>query len=446
MVWAGTGEPHIRSNVTVGDGVYLSTDGGENWQNMGLEATGRISRIVIHPTNPTVVYVAALGHAHGPQPERGIYRTTAGGSTWEHVLFSDEDTGASSLIMDPNNPAVLFAGMWTVEFNAWGRSSGGPGSGVFMSRDGGTSWTKLQGNGLPRLDVGKVDVCMSQADSRRVYVSFNDGDEWQVLTNNMPAAPVYGLAVQEHFGDLAVGTYGRGFWILDDISPLRQLTDEVRSSDAHLFAPRAAYRFNARTSPQSPAAYLNYWLSEETAGSPVEVRISDSDGNLVRTMRGSSQAGINRVFWNFRGEASTPFRNRTLLFADWIDLGTERIRITNGMSLRHAPGTYTVTLDVGGQEYSQQLTVLKDPDSEGTQADIEAQLALLAEIQADYESAAEAVNRIEWLRRQLLDLSEVLEGQGNADDLVSGANELGAALISVEEEIMQIRLTDSSDP
>jgi hypothetical protein len=262
------------------------------------------------------------------------------------------------------------------------------------------------------------------------------------------------LAVQEHFGDLVVGTYGRGFWILDDISPLRQLTDEVRSSNAHLFAPRDAYRFNARTSPQSPAAdptvganpqnaaYLNYWLSEEVAGGPVEIRISDASGDLVRTMTGSSRAGLNRVFWNYRGEASTPFRNRTTpLFADWIDLGPERMRVTNGMSLRHAPGTYTVTLDVDGQEYSQQLTVLKDPDSEGTQADIVAQLELLAEVRADYESAAEAVNRIEWLRRQLNDLIEVLDGQGNAEDLVSGANDLGAALISVEEEIMQIRLT-----
>ena len=145
IVWAGTGEPHIRSNVTVGDGVYRSTDGGNNWQHMGLDATGRISRLVIHPTNPDIVYAASLGHAHAPQPERGIYRTLDGGDTWQHVLFVDEDTGASSLIMDPNNPRILFAGMWTVQVNAWGRESGGPGSGIFMSRDGGDTWTKLEG-------------------------------------------------------------------------------------------------------------------------------------------------------------------------------------------------------------------------------------------------------------------------------------------------------------
>ena len=175
-VWAGTGEPHIRSNVTIGNGVYLSTDGGENWRHMGLDATGRISRIVIHPTDPDVVYVAALGHAHAPQQERGIYRTTDGGRTWEHVLFVDTGTGASSVIMDPNNPRILFAGMWSVIVNTWGRESGGPGSGIFMSRDGGDTWTRLEGRGLPMLPVGKIDVCMSGADSRRVYALIETGD------------------------------------------------------------------------------------------------------------------------------------------------------------------------------------------------------------------------------------------------------------------------------
>ena len=102
VVWAGTGEPHIRSNVTVGDGVYKSTDGGETWSHMGLEETGRISRIVIDPRDPSKVFVAALGHGHSTQQERGIYKTEDGGETWDHVLFVDENTGASSLIMDPN--------------------------------------------------------------------------------------------------------------------------------------------------------------------------------------------------------------------------------------------------------------------------------------------------------------------------------------------------------
>ena len=176
IVWVGTGEPHIRSNVTVGDGVYKSTDAGATWTNMGLRATGRVSRVVIHPANPDIVYVAALGHAHGPQRERGIFRTKDGGKTWEHVLFVNEHVGASSLVMDPNNPRILFAGMWEIVYNTWGRESGGPGSGIFVSRDGGDTWTKLEGNGLPRLPVGKIDVCMTPADSRRVYALIETGD------------------------------------------------------------------------------------------------------------------------------------------------------------------------------------------------------------------------------------------------------------------------------
>ena len=176
IVWAGTGEPHLRSNVSVGDGVYKSTDGGGHWTHMGLDATGRISRVVIHPRNPDIVYVAALGHAHGPQQERGIYRTLDGGKTWKQVLFVDPNTGASDLTMDPNNPRVLFAGMWTAEMHHWGRMSGGPGSGIYESRDGGDTWTKLAGHGLPKPPIGKTTLCMTPVDSRVVYAMIETGD------------------------------------------------------------------------------------------------------------------------------------------------------------------------------------------------------------------------------------------------------------------------------
>ena len=143
IVWAGTGETFIRANVSIGNGIWKSTDGGTSWEHMGLEGTGRIGRVIIHPKNPDIVYSAALGHGYGPQEERGIYRTTDGGDTWEHVLFVDENTGASDLVMDPNNPRILFAGMWQIEIKTWTRRSGGPGSGLFVSRDSGDTWTRL---------------------------------------------------------------------------------------------------------------------------------------------------------------------------------------------------------------------------------------------------------------------------------------------------------------
>ena len=176
VVWAGTGEPFIRSNISVGWGVFRSTDAGKTWTKMGLENTGRIARIVVHPTNPDIVFVASLGHAYGPQQERGIYRTMDAGKTWERVLFVDEKTGASELVMDPNNPRILFAGMWQIQINTWGRFSGGPGSGIWTSRDGGTTWKRVTGNGLPETQVGKIGLAMSKANSNRIYALIEAGD------------------------------------------------------------------------------------------------------------------------------------------------------------------------------------------------------------------------------------------------------------------------------
>ena len=175
-VWAGTGESFIRSHISVGQGIYKSTDGGKTWSLAGLEKTGRIGRVEIDPNNPNVVFACALGHAYGPQPERGVFRTTDGGKTWDKVLFVDENTGCSDLGMDPNNPRVLFAGMWQIEIHTWGRTSGGPGSGVFKSTDGGTTWKRLEGHGLPHPPVGRIAVRVAKKDSSRVYAEIETGD------------------------------------------------------------------------------------------------------------------------------------------------------------------------------------------------------------------------------------------------------------------------------
>ncbi len=176
VVWVGTGETFIRSNVSIGDGVYRSTDGGKTWKHMGLEKTGRIGRVIIDPRDPDVVFVAALGTCYGPQPERGVYRTTDGGEHWERVLFVDENTGASDLAMDPRNPRLLFAGTWQIDIKTWGRKSGGPGSGVFVSRDGGTTWKRIKEHGLPDPPLGKIAVAVATTDPDRVYALIETGD------------------------------------------------------------------------------------------------------------------------------------------------------------------------------------------------------------------------------------------------------------------------------
>ncbi|HEX9692354.1 MAG TPA: hypothetical protein VGA22_09680 [Gemmatimonadales bacterium] len=176
VIWVGTGESNIRSHISLGMGVYRSTDAGKHWTLLGLEHTGRVSRIAVDPRDPDVAFVAAMGHSYGPQPERGIFRTRDGGRTWEHVLFVDENTGASDLVMDPNNPRILFAGMWQLEIHTWGRESGGPGSGIYMSRDGGDTWTKLEGTGLPTKPVGKIALAIAPTNSDRIYALIETGD------------------------------------------------------------------------------------------------------------------------------------------------------------------------------------------------------------------------------------------------------------------------------
>ena len=176
IVWAGTGESFIRSHISVGQGIYKSMDGGKTWSLMGLEKTGRIGRVEIDPRNPDVVLACALGHAYGPQPERGVFRTGDGGKTWNKVLFVDENTGCSDMGMDPNNPRILFAGMWQIEIHTWGRTSGGPGSGLFKSTDSGVTWKRLEGHGLPHSPVGRIAVRVSKKDSNRVYAEIETGD------------------------------------------------------------------------------------------------------------------------------------------------------------------------------------------------------------------------------------------------------------------------------
>ena len=176
VVWAGTGEPWIRSHISIGNGVYKSSDAGRTWTHMGLDSTGRIGRIAIDPANPDVVLVAAQGYSYGPQPQRGIFRTTDGGKTWSKVLFVDENTGGIDVVMRPDDSKTLFAAMWQLEMHTWGRESGGPGSGIFKSTDGGLTWTRLRGNGLPTHDVGKIGLAIARSNPNRVYALIETGD------------------------------------------------------------------------------------------------------------------------------------------------------------------------------------------------------------------------------------------------------------------------------
>ncbi len=871
IVWAGTGEACVRSNISIGNGIYRSLDAGKTWTNMGLEKTGRIGRVIIHPRNPDIVFAAAMGHSYGPQQERGVYRTRDGGKTWERVLFVDENTGASDIAMDPTNPDVLFAGMWPLEIHTWGRTSGARSGGVHVSRDGGTTWKRLS-KGLPNEETGKIALTVAPSSPNRVYalietkdgglwrsddggeswslvnqdhtlqqrphyythiavspvdadevyflavqlsvsldggatiknapggdhgdnhtlwvdptnadrmilgndggvaitvnrmetfmrpqlphaqmyhvavdsqvpynvygnrqdgpsskgpsnsrlssgiipigmwhevggcesgfavpdpvdnnivwadcyegtldryddrtkhirsvtvwpdnvmgwaaadikyrfqwttpiaisphdhnqvyvgsqyvhqtndagqswkaispdltlndrskqgpsggltpdnasveyapvvfaiaesprekgliwagtndgqlqvtrngggawtnvtanlpglppngtvsniepsrhdagtayvtfdlhqvnnrdpfvfkttdygrtwksiasdlprsvfsythcvredpvrkgllllgtenglyVSFNDGGNWVPFQSNLPRAPVHWMVVQEDFNDLVVATYGRGFWVLDDMSLLRQLGPETRNASAFLFSPRAAYRLRSVVAPmdqpEDPAAGTNppagapitYHLKAATSTKPI-ITILDASGRDIRTIDGTGDAGLNRVWWDLRHEsARAPTLRTTPADHPHVVLGRDGTRPLVEWNMQGrvgplaAPGTYTVRVRAAGQELTQKLTIKKDPNSTGTEADIKAQLAVALPLRDDISTASDMIDDIEIVRRQLADLTVWLaRGSDGHKVALSAARSLDDKFVRVASRLYQQQLS-----
>jgi len=177
VIYVGTGESQPREDLTYGTGVYRSTDGGETWHHLGLTDTQQIGDVVIDPRDPDRVWVAAIGHAFGPNAERGIFRTTDGGRSWKKVLFLNDSTGGMDLTIDPSNPRILFASMWKFQRTPWGMNAGGGRSGLWKSADGGDTWKEISFNpGIPAKPLGKIGVAISPANPQRVYATIEAPD------------------------------------------------------------------------------------------------------------------------------------------------------------------------------------------------------------------------------------------------------------------------------
>ena len=331
---------------------------------------------------------------------------------------------------------------------------------VYRTTDYGRTWRPIV-DGIPKSMLSYAH-CIREDPTRRgllylgtenaIYVSFDDGGRWQPLQTNLPHAPVYWIAVQEHFNDLVIATYGRGFWIMDDITPIQQLTPQVLGADAHLFPPRAAYRFrnitpdasmaNDPTVGQNPAygASINYYLRTPPSGG-VTVSILDEQNRVVRTLPAPATAGLNRVYWDLRDEPTREVRLRTSpLHAPDVRVGPDGTRPAQGagqLSILMPPGSYTVRLNAGGQTLTQKIEVRKDPNSGGSEADIRAQITMLTELRRDIDEAAGVVNRIELVRAQIQGLSRVLDQA----EIVKPAMELEGRLAELEQNLVELRMT-----
>ncbi|HEV3141745.1 MAG TPA: hypothetical protein VGY57_14570, partial [Vicinamibacterales bacterium] len=250
VVWVGTGEANNRQSSSWGDGVYKSPDGGRTWIASGLKDSRHVGRIVIHPTNPDIVYVAATGHLWGPNAERGIFKTSDGGRTWTKSLFVDDNTGATDVVIDPQNPEILFAATYQRQRTAWGFNGGGPGSGIYRTENGGATWTKLAA-GLPRGDKGRVGLDLFRGDSRIVYAvveaagresgvyrSTNRGESWEQLSSLNPRPMYYSqirLDPKDRDRVYLLGS-NRGFYVSDDGGKnFRDVFSTVHSEDHALW-------------------------------------------------------------------------------------------------------------------------------------------------------------------------------------------------------------------
>jgi photosystem II stability/assembly factor-like uncharacterized protein len=194
VIYVGTGEPALRGDISYGDGMYKSVDGGATWTHIGLNDTRHIAKILIDPHDPNIIFVAAIGHAYGPNAERGVFRSTDAGKTWQKVLYKDDKTGAIDMTFAAQNSHMLYAAMYQEVRTPWGFSSGGPGSGIYKSTDGGTTWKQLEGHGLPEGVLGRIGIAVG-ADPQRVYAlieakkgglyrSDDGGENWQFINGN----------------------------------------------------------------------------------------------------------------------------------------------------------------------------------------------------------------------------------------------------------------------
>lgn len=373
-VWAGTGETFvIRPAHPIGNGVYKSMDGGKTWQNMGLKKTGRIGRIVVHPTDTNIVYVAALGHTHAPQQERGVYKTIDGGKTWQQILFIDDKTGCNEIEIDPQYPNNLFAAMWQVDVKNSGLNSGGKGSGIYRSKDGGKIWEPLNKKGQIPFGsdhiVGKTSVCISPSNPLIVYALIEDkepilyrskdgGDKWEVMRkdHSMAQRAPYYTRVRVSTGNpdevyticvnISKSKDGGKTWVKGEGSPWAMGGDchdmwfDPRNSDRAMVAHDGCMNmtFNGGKTWQNvnlPIAQLYHVAVDNDI--PYNVYGNRQDGYSYRGPSNSLQGNIPLSMWQNVGGCESGFAqpdpsNSKIVWSGCYDGGLDVTNLETGLA------------------------------------------------------------------------------------------------------------------
>ena len=393
LLWAGTNDGKV----------WYTRDGGQHWNdvtaNISMPPLGTVTSIQPSFFDAGTAYISVDFHLVDNR-DPYIFRTTDFGKTWTRIS-SNLPTGPLAYVRnvseDPNCEGLLFAGT---------------------------------GNAL--------------------YYSLNDGANWTHFNEGLPPSPVTWTVVQKRFHDLVVSTYGRGFYILDDITPLEQMAREATTENVRFFVPRPTYRFL-----HQEFVFLDFNLKSSPA-KPVEMKIFDGGGKLVRKISVPAHEGMNRIGWDMHYDAPRQIELRTTppedpnIFLEGRFFGKDVRPVTHwGMERiptpMAAPGKYTAKLTVDGQTFSQPVTILMDPHSHGSNTDIEASVKLQLRIDADVDKTSDMVNRIEWMRKQLSDAEGMLDSEPGEKELAQSAHETDKKMQAVEYELLSEPLEASDD-